>query len=96
MNGGEKLPDWERLWSDLVEEEIRWSTRDGSSSNTDDEENYVIAGKEKIGKGEESHSKSESGKAGKNRDFSKVQCFNCHEHGHYATNCAQNKTNKKA
>ena len=31
VNGREKLPDWERLWSDLVQEEIRQMTRDGSS-----------------------------------------------------------------
>ena len=38
VNGREKLPDWERLWSDLMQEEIRRSTRDGSSSKQDDEE----------------------------------------------------------
>ena len=31
VNGWEKLPGWERLWSDLVQEEIRRGTRDGSS-----------------------------------------------------------------
>jgi hypothetical protein len=30
INGKEKLSDWERLWSDLVQEEFRWNTRDGS------------------------------------------------------------------
>lgn len=87
MNGREKLPDWESLWSDLVQEEIWWSTRDGSSSRTGDEENCALDGKENKGKGKASHSKSESGKAGKKRDFSKVKCFNFHEHGHYAINC---------
>ena len=37
-NGREKLPGWERLWSDLVQEEIRRNTRDGSSSKESDEE----------------------------------------------------------
>ena len=37
VNGREKLPDWERLWSDLVQEEFRKNTRDGSSSKHDDE-----------------------------------------------------------
>ena len=32
VNGREKLPGWERLWLDLVQEEIRRNTRDGSSS----------------------------------------------------------------
>ena len=36
VNGREKLPGWERLWSDLVQEEIMRSTRDGSSSKNDD------------------------------------------------------------
>ena len=37
VNGREKLPGWERLWSDLVQEEIRQGTRDGSSSKNEDE-----------------------------------------------------------
>ena len=28
VNGREKLLGWERLWSDLVQEEIRWGNRD--------------------------------------------------------------------
>ena len=37
VNGQEKLSRWERLWSDIVQEEIRRSTRDGSSSKNEDE-----------------------------------------------------------
>ena len=36
---------------DLVQEEFRRNTRDGSSSKIDDEENFALAGKEKKGKG---------------------------------------------
>jgi len=50
VNGREKLPGWERLWSDLVQEEIRRSTRDGSSSKGADEENCALAAKAKKGK----------------------------------------------
>ena len=53
-------------------------------------------GKEKKGKGKESHSKLESGKVGKKRYLSKVKCFNCHEHGHYAKKFPQKNNNKKA
>ena len=53
-------------------------------------------GEAKKGEGNASHSKSESCKAGKNGDLSKVKCFNCHEHGHYATNFPQKNTNKAA
>jgi hypothetical protein len=38
VNGREKLSNWERLWSDVVKEEFRRNTRDGSSSKHDDEE----------------------------------------------------------
>jgi len=39
VNGREKFPGWKRLWSDLVQEEIRRNTKDGSSSKASDEEN---------------------------------------------------------
>ena len=67
VNGREKLLDWERLWSDLVQEEFQRNTRDGSSSKTDDEENCTLAGKAKKGKGKKSYFKSEIGKEGKKR-----------------------------
>ena len=60
VNGQEKLPGWERLWSDLVQEEIRRNTRDGSSSKNDDEENCALATKARKGKGKKSHLKSEA------------------------------------
>ena len=60
VNAREKLPEWERLWSDLVQEEIRRNTRDGSSSKHDDEENCALVGKEKKELGNSSHSKSNS------------------------------------
>ena len=50
VNGREKFPGWEQLWSDLVQEEIRRSTRDRSSSKNSDEENFTLAAKEKKGK----------------------------------------------
>ena len=33
----EQLYNWERLWYDLVQEAIRWNTRDGTSSKSEDE-----------------------------------------------------------
>jgi hypothetical protein len=79
------LLDWERLWLDLVQEEFRQNTRDGSSSKNDDEEDYALVAKARKWKGKKFHSKSES--KGKKLDLSKVKCFYCHEHGHLATNC---------
>ena len=50
VNGREKLPDWERLWSDLMQDEIRRYTKDSSSSKTGDEENCALAIKARKGK----------------------------------------------
>ena len=94
VNGREKLPGWEQLWSDLVQEEIRRSTRDGSSSKNEDEDNFTLAAKERKGKGNKNT--SQSGVKGNKQDMSKVKCFHCHQHGHYATNCPQKKKNKQA
>ena len=76
-----------------MQKEIRRSTRDGSSSKHDDEEDCALASKARKGKGNKSHSKSEA--KGEKLDFSKVNCFHCHEHGHLATNYPQRKKNKK-
>ena len=85
VNGREKLPYWQRLWSDLVQEEFIQNTRDGTSSKSEDEEDCALASKERKGKGNKIHSKSDS--KGKKHDMSKVKCFHCHEHGHFSTNC---------
>jgi len=77
-----------------MQEEIRRSTRDGSSSKHDDEENLALSSKARKGKGKVSHSKSSSSHGVKKIDKSKVRCFNCHEVGHYATNFPLNKSKK--
>ena len=77
-----------------MQEEIRRSTRDGSSSKNDDEENPALASKARKGKRKASHSKSNSSHGGKKGDKSKVRCFNCHDMGHYATNFPSKKSKK--
>ena len=67
-----------------MQEEIRRSTRDGSSSKGIDKENCALAAKEKKGKRKKD---SQFGAKGKKQDMSKVKCFHYHQHRHYATNC---------
>lgn len=57
MNDREKVLNWECLWSDLVHEEIRQNTRDGTSSRGKDEEKFALVGKRKKGKGNKSQTK---------------------------------------
>jgi len=46
VSGKEKLPDWEWLWSDCVQEDLRKQTRSGSHVKQEaDEENFALAGK---------------------------------------------------
>ena len=84
VNRRENLPDWEQLWSDLVQEEFRQNTRDGSSSKHDDEEECALDAKARKWKWKKFHSKSKA--KGKKLDLTKVKCFHCHEHGHLTTN----------
>eukprot|EP00253_Pinus_taeda_P016979 PITA_16979 len=91
----DNLPDWEQLWSDLMQEEIERNTMDCSSSNIDDEENYALAIKVKKGKGKSSHSKLDSYHGGNKKYITKVKCFHCHELDHFATNCPVKKSKKK-
>lgn len=58
MNGREKLPNWERLCSNLVQEDIRKNTRDGIPSKGEDEENFALVGNGNKGKGKNSQTKT--------------------------------------
>ena len=75
-----------------MQEEIRQSARDKSSSRNSDEDNCTLAEKANKGKCRKA---SHSSVKGKKQDMSKVKCFHCHQHGHYATNFPQKKKNKQ-
>lgn len=90
INGRENFSNWEQLWLDLVYEEFRQNTRDGTSSK-EVEKDFALASKEKKSKGKKSQGEAGS----KKMDLSKFKCFHCHEHGHYAMNCPQKKASKE-
>ena len=77
----EKLPDWQRLWDDFVQEETRMGQGSGSSSSAPhivDEDALALTGKSK--------GKTKRKKDGKkNLDVLKVKCFICHKQGHFAS-----------
>jgi hypothetical protein len=86
----EKLPNWERLWDDFVQEEIQRGYVHGSSSTGHEEENVALAttSKKKFRKGPKGgHKPKGEGK----KDMSKVKCFACHKFGHYAGQCPNKK-----
>jgi hypothetical protein len=91
----EKLPNWERLWDDFVQEETRRGYVHGSSSTCHDEENVAIAAnsKKKFKKGPNGGNKLKG--EGK-KDMSKVKCFACHKFGHYAGQCSNKKKKQTA
>ena len=95
VNGREKLPNWEHLWSNLVQEERRWNTKDETLSKGEDEVNFGLARKEKKGNGKKSQSKPKSNQGGKKKCLSKIKCFHFHEFKHYATKCPHKKPSKK-
>lgn len=95
MDGREKIPNWENLWYDFIQEEIRRNTRDENSSKGEDEETFSLVGKENNGKGKKSQSKLESSQEGKKKYLSKIKCFHYYEFGNYSTNCPHKKKNKK-
>jgi hypothetical protein len=91
----EKLPGWERLWDDFVQEETRRGYVHGSSSTGHEEENVALAttSKKKFKKGPKGgHKPKGEGK----KDMSKVKCFACHKFGHYAGQCPNKKKKQTA
>jgi len=71
MDGRENLLKWERLWSDLVQEEIRRNTRDGVTS-IEAEDEFALVEKGLKVKGENPKGEAESNQRENNKDLSKI------------------------
>ena len=78
----EKLPDWTGLWDDFVQEETQEGTFQNGTQSSEENVALLIKGKGKGGKKRE-------------KDLSKVRCYNCNKFGHYASQCPKNKDEDK-
>jgi hypothetical protein len=84
----ENLPDWDRLWNDCCQEEIR---RGRNVDEDEEEENLALTSKKEARgrRGTTFRGGPTSGRPKK--DLSHVQCYVCGEFGHYASQCSQAK-----
>jgi hypothetical protein len=87
----ENLPDWDRLWNDCCQEEIR---RGRDVDEDEEEENLALTSKRgaRGKRGPVSRGGTTSGIPKK--DFSHVQCYVCGEFGHFSSQCSQAKKGK--
>jgi hypothetical protein len=95
--GCEKMPSWESLWDDFIQEEILEGPQRGEKSKKcEDEENLALASKSK-GKSKKNSVEGTSSKQGNKKKFytSKVKCFACHHLGHFTSQCRNKKGKPK-
>jgi hypothetical protein len=86
----EKLPKWERLWDDYIQEETCKESRSGKQGGGAANENLALVSKTKKGKGKVSKKGNKQGEGqqfGKKRDMSKIKCYIFHKNGHFASQC---------
>jgi hypothetical protein len=91
----ENLPNFERLWDDYIQEETQMESKANKKGG---DENLALFGQTNKGrgkgpnkgKGKSEESTSQPGK----KDLSKIKCFICHKHGHYASQCPDKKKGK--
>jgi hypothetical protein len=84
----EKLPMWETLWNDCIQEEARKEFRSGKQGRGSKDENLDLVSKIKKGKAKVSKkvdSQGEGQQLGHKRYMIKIKCYICHKNGHFAS-----------
>ena len=84
VSARDKLPDFNRLKGDCLQEESR-QLKKGRKLKTEDEELHVLNTNSYKGK-KKAHKRNDKPK----RDLSKVKCFKCEKLGHYKENFPKN------
>jgi hypothetical protein len=97
--GRKKLPKFDHLWSDCVQEETRMLSRKilqkplEEEDEEEEEEEQAFATNARKGKGK--LQKKNTAPSRKKKDLSKIQCYICDEFGHYARDCPQRKRKER-
>ena len=89
-----KLPKFDQLWTDCVQEESRLISK---TQKTNDEENQALATHVKKRKERRNNSPKKNRRSfpDHKKDVSKIRCFNCQKLGHFAYQCPQGKGKRK-
>ena len=107
VSGRSKMPKYDRLWANRFEGEARLATKHG---NTYDENQALAArsshqkGKKKFvriyfyirDRDDKRYDRPSSSSTRDKRNYSKVQCFRCKEHGHFRRDCPKEKGKRRA
>eukprot|EP00253_Pinus_taeda_P022698 PITA_22698 len=91
----ENLFDWERLWDDCILNEIR-KNHLGAAKQVEEDDNVALLARGKKGRAKKqaSNSGGKGKQQNKEKDYSKVKCWNCQKLGHYAIVCSEKKNKK--
>jgi hypothetical protein len=90
MNRRKKFPTLEEIWTCCAQEETRINSK-GRSQKEEDYQAHATKFKRHEGKKRFDSRKKFNHK----RDMSKVQCYGCHEYGHYKKDCPKLEKNRK-
>jgi hypothetical protein len=94
--GREKLPQFDRLWTDCIQEEARVLSKK-SLQKPQDEGTQALTAHTRRKKVRTNFGKKNTSEEStpvqrwEKKDLSKIRCFNCNTFGHYVTQCPQKK-----
>lgn len=94
----ENLTDWERLWDDCIQNDIR-KNHLGAAKQVEEDDNVALLARGKKGRAKKQASnsggKGKGKQQNKEKNYSKVKCWNCQKLGHYVVVCLEKKSNKE-